>query len=421
MRTGWTGRCTIKWPSATLALVLVIGGSGANAQQTVPPYPQSPPPTPSTPAYQQQNPPQSQPSLPANPAAPQLPTLPGYPATPFNPPTSVMSAPTSGIGSTLRGLFAMTLGAVLMSTGSGVAVVLEHAITGSILGWFSHKPQPAQSPGPAASGAATASLQNPIGAATTSPGGTAYPGVTSYAGSTTYPASTAYPGVGSSAGAATAPGVGYPGSAPAAGFSAVGGNPTSTLQSPTAPTAGAGGSGPNSVYAGLAYEVHLVSPDGSSTVVDPGSYLFHSGDNFLVYFRPSLPGQMQVDNVNASGKRTTIDTAQMAAGQLTTLGPYQFTGEVGDESLHFVLTACSTPQLLTRTRDIVNVAVETGSRPSLQLVPCGTATRGDLQTRAIQKVAAEGSTYFALDPVAAAEATSGQLAPREFTLVFHHR
>jgi len=278
---------------------------------------------------------------------------------------TVTPTATSGVGSTLRGVFAMTLGAVLMSTGSGVAAVLER-ITGSILGWFSHKPQPAQSPVPAASAAAT------------SPVGTAYPACTA-------------------------------------------GNPTSVVQSSAAPTPGAGSPGPITLYAGLAYEVHVVSADGSSANVDPATYLFHSGDKFLVYFRPSLPGQMQVDNVNASGKRTTIDTAQMAAGQLTTLGPYQFTGGVGDESLHFMLTACSTPQLLTRTRDIVNISVGAGSPPSLQLVPCGTTTRGDLQTRDIQKVAAEGSTYFALDPVATAEAASGQLAPREFTLVFHHR
>jgi len=38
----------------------------------------------------------------------------------------------------------------------------------------------------------------------------------------------------------------------------------------------------------------------------------------------------------------------------------------------------------------------------------------------IRKVGVEGSTSFALDPVSASELSSGQIAPREVTISFHH-
>lgn len=174
------------------------------------------------------------------------------------------------------------------------------------------------------------------------------------------------------------------------------------------------------LYAGLAYEVHLLDANGGSSVVDTASYAFHSGDRFVVHFRPSLPGQMEVYNINASGKQTRIDSTKLAAGQLTTLGPYKFTGDSGDESLKFVLTACSTPDLLTRTRDIVNVGANAASNATLHLAPCGTTTRG-IETRDIEKVALDQSTSFALDPLSPSEVASGQVAPREFFIRFHHQ
>ena len=42
-------------------------------------------------------------------------------------------------------------------------------------------------------------------------------------------------------------------------------------------------------------------------------------------------------------------------------------------------------------------------------------------TRDIRKVALDGTTAFALDPVSAAERSSGQFAPREVTILFRHR
>jgi hypothetical protein len=44
-----------------------------------------------------------------------------------------------------------------------------------------------------------------------------------------------------------------------------------------------------------------------------------------------------------------------------------------------------------------------------------------VQTRDIRKVAVEGMTGFALDPVSAAEFSSGQVTPREVTISFRHR
>jgi hypothetical protein len=59
----------------------------------------------------------------------------------------------------------------------------------------------------------------------------------------------------------------------------------------------------------------------------------------------------------------------------------------------------------------------------LQLASCGAPTpRGlDVHTRDIQKIAVDGTTSFALDPVSRQELNSGQVTPREATIVFHHR
>src|SRR6185437_9375331 len=93
-------------------------------------------------------------------------------------------------------------------------------------------------------------------------------------------------------------------------------------------------------------EVHTVGADGSTTAVDPASHIFHTGDRFVVLYRPSMPGRMEVYNINPTGQRTRIDTTTMAAGQLAVLGTYQFSRTTGDESLRLVISPCSSPQLL---------------------------------------------------------------------------
>jgi hypothetical protein len=180
------------------------------------------------------------------------------------------------------------------------------------------------------------------------------------------------------------------------------------------------------VFAGIAYEVHALTADGHWVPVEPMSYQFRTGDRFMVYYRPSLPGRMQVYNVNPAGKQTLIDAADMAAAQLAGLGPYEFTALSGEESLRLVLSPCSTPQLLVATRDIVKSDVPPPSNAQtgggVHLENCGvTATRSaDIRTRDIQKVAADGTTSFALDPVSQQELSSGQLESRQVTIVFHH-
>ena len=180
------------------------------------------------------------------------------------------------------------------------------------------------------------------------------------------------------------------------------------------------------LYAGIAYEVHILGADGTfSTPVNPATYEFHTGDKFMVYYRPSLPGHMEIHNINAAGKQTLIDSSIMAAGAMVGLGPYQFTNDAGDESLLLVLSPCSTPQLLTTTRDIVKVDATTQAPQgkAVQLGDCGAPTsRGlDVRTRDIEKVAVEGTTSFALDPVSPKELKAGQVTPREIPIVFHHR
>ena len=186
----------------------------------------------------------------------------------------------------------------------------------------------------------------------------------------------------------------------------------------------------NAIYAGIAYEVQAIGADGHSAPVNTATYEFHTGDKFMVYYRPSLPGHMEIYNVNATGQQTLIDSSNMAAGQMTTLGPYQFTNQTGDETLRLVLSPCSSPQLLAATRDIVKMdAPAQASAPPastagpLKLSSCGTpAARGvDVHTRDIEKVGVEGTTSFALDPISPKEMGSGQLTPRQAIIVFHHR
>ena len=143
----------------------------------------------------------------------------------------------------------------------------------------------------------------------------------------------------------------------------------------------------------------------------------------MVYYRPSMPGRMEVYNINPAGQQSRIDSVTMAAGQLASLGPYQFTSMTGEESLRLVLAPCSTPQLLVATRDIVNVGAATATSSGVQLGACGAPTTRGLKvnTRDITKVAVDGGTAFALDPVTRQELSSGQVTAREINIVFHHR
>jgi len=241
---------------------------------------------------------------------------------------------------------------------------------------------------------------------------------------------------------------------PAPAYSAAGGN--TAVASPYAPPAydaptffdtatGAGttadpllgaalfGNQPAGVMAGVAYEVHLVQPGGDTVPVDPALRDFATGERFVVYLRPTLPGRLAVFNINPQGRQSQIDAQELAAGQMKTLGPYEFAAAKGEDRLRLVVTPCSTPQLLLATRDIVNVgnaapgpggAASPATAPSFDLVPCavaGTRSSGTLATRDIRKVAVEGATGFALDPLLPQELSSGRAAPREVTIVFRHR
>jgi hypothetical protein len=176
------------------------------------------------------------------------------------------------------------------------------------------------------------------------------------------------------------------------------------------------------LYAGIAFEVHLLGPGGSETTVDPGSYIFHSGDRFLVYYRPSLPGRVRVFNVSPVGEVIPIETLTLAGAELAKLGPYQLTEPAGDEALRLVLEPCSTPELVAATRNIVK-ATDTSSGSGVQISSCQTSSEPatGLATRNIVKATMDGNTGFALDPVNSQELASGRLAPRETSIAIHHR
>jgi hypothetical protein len=176
------------------------------------------------------------------------------------------------------------------------------------------------------------------------------------------------------------------------------------------------------LYAGMAYEVHAMGRDGISTPVDPASYLFHTGDRFVVYYRPSMPGRVDVVNINPRGVQTAIDATSVPGGQLVTLGPYEFSDVTGDEALRLMLTPCGSPALMAATRDIMKVpGSAVGGAPGLQLSSCSAGTRGMRgRTRDIRKSQVDGGTSYALDPVSQQEMASGQYDARQITITFHH-
>lgn len=333
----------------------------------------------------------------------------------------------------IRDLFAGTISALLQGISGGLVGSVSQGVVGSITSWFDRKRQNvAMQYG--------TPMANPAMAA--SPSTVPYPPSASNATMGQYPAPTASttpytdPSATYPYGAQTAPTSGYLtqaqyGSNPGSAGSAYA---TSTYQVYDPSTGQLANSGSNpyaaasvgyngTLYAGIAYEVHAFGAGGTSLPVNAATYVFHTGDRFNVYIRPSMPGRLDVYNINALGKQTQIDSVSTAAGQLITLGPYEFTATTGDESLHLVLSPCSSATLLASTRDIVNVSGSLPAAGGIPLQSCGAPlTRGiaGFETRDIQKVAVDGTTSFALDPIAQAELSSGQVAPREVTIAFHH-
>ncbi len=189
----------------------------------------------------------------------------------------------------------------------------------------------------------------------------------------------------------------------------------------TAPVAAAGAA---SLYAGFAFEVHAIGPGSSETTVNPATYIFHSGDRFLVYYRPSLPGRISVFNVNSLGEVSQIESRILPGGELAKLGPYQLTDPTGDEKLRLVLQPCSTPELLAATRNIVKAdSAPVNAGADLRISTCDkvSSLASSAGTRNIVKVAMDGKTGFALDPVNSQELKSGRLLPRETSITIRHQ
>jgi hypothetical protein len=380
-------------------------------------------------------------------------------ASPYPPPQQMPASPPPPPVSPVRNAFAATLSAVLRESVAAGTMGVSSLLTGAITGWFDRKNRQlaqgytqAPQPGAQAPAYGTPYTPSPYQAPASAPAAStaapypANPGTDPYAATTGTTPSAAYPG---QAPPAQQP---YPSSYPSESSGPAQSQPYASSQpypsSPSysspapaydgsvqyydpqtgQPVAPAGlpantAAADDALYAGIAYEVHALGANGSSIPVNAATHEFRSGDRFMVHFRPSLPGRIEVYNINPYGQQTRIDAANMAAGQLTSLGPYEFAGATGDEALRLVLTPCSTPQLLTATRDIVNVS-GAATQPGVALSSCntiGTRSVKQIRTRDIKKVAVDGATSFALDPVAQSEISSGQWAPREVTITFRHR
>jgi len=287
-------------------------------------------------------------------------------------------------------LFAGTLAAVLQTTGTGLAVGLTTAMTGAIQNWFN---KPAQ----AAAG---------MGGTPDATGG--MPGAAMPSMPTGMPDSM--------------------GSMPTSGMPS--GDMTAAAQAPMGmPATPMPPSMPPSLYAGLAFEVQAIGRSGETMTVDPATHYFATGDRFVVLYRPSLPGQVAIYNVNPLGQEKKIDAVNVAAGELTRLGPYEFRHNAGTEVMRLILSPCLNDGLMATTRDIVKVdemqPVAAASPPSgaLNLPSCSmmAAQSERPQTRDIVKVGAEEGTMFALDPVSQEEIQAGNFTARELTLTFNHR
>jgi hypothetical protein len=315
-------------------------------------------------------------------------------AVPVYPQTQYPTQPGAGQPVGMRQIFAESLAAVVSATGSSAANAVTAGLTGAISGWLDRKSR-------SRAGRSGSSYAAPSSGYPAAPRTQDYP---SYPSSQPAPAYPAYPA--------------YPSESPQQPSPAA----QSEVYAGASPTYPAGGSPP--IYAGIAYEIHLLAPRGGSAPVDPTTYVFRTGDRFQVLYRPSLPGRVDVFNVNAAGQQTQIDSTSVAAGQLATLGPYEFADLTGDETLILSLSPCSTPALMTATRNIVKVMDgPVGGTAPLQLSACGgAATRGlRTKTRDIRKVSVEQGTSFALDPLGASELSSGDVEPRQVTLTLAHR
>jgi len=343
---------------------------------------------------------QELPPPPVFPPAPQQQPAPVQAPPPVFADPTLQTAPPQGQSArqTLKKLFAGTLATVAQSTGTTLLVGLTQVITGGLTDWFSRKLK--VQPGAAQAQALPPPAFPPTPEATPAFGAASLPPPPVF-GSPTLPPPPQF--FDAQTGFVTAPDPVF----------------ATALAAPTDSTA---------VFAGLAFEVHAVGAGGATVPVNPATHEFRSGDRFIVFYRPTLPGQMDVININPAGVRSQIDRVDLAAGQLAQLGPYEFTALTGEEQLKLVLSPCQTPALLAATRDIVNVsatAVAAGpaATPAFQLAGCSPVTRSirDVQTRDIRKVAVEGTTGFALDPVSATEFSSGQVQPREVTITFRHR
>lgn len=306
----------------------------------------------------------------------------------------------------MRQFFANTLATVIQGSGVPTAAGLSDVLVGGIADWFDRRKQRRQQRKLAAQGQVAPNYQG------------ATPVTDSAA--PVYAPPPAY-GAATDAGATYSPQQST--GDPVAQFASVQFYDTQTGAAAAAPAyASATTTTGGELFAGMAYEIHALRPDGSAVPVNPASYEFHTGDQFVVMYRPTLPGRMRVVNVNPAGRETEIDSVEVAAGQLLRLGPYRFESLQGDESLRFIITPCSNPALLTATRDIVKVDAGTGT--ALNLGNCANALTRSIRgprTRDIRKVAVEGNTGFAFDPVSQQELASGELAPRELTVMFRHR
>lgn len=331
----------------------------------------------------------------------------------------------------MRKLFAQSLASVAQSTGSAAIVAVADGLTGALKGWFDNRRQRKNTNGALGDNYAPNTMQAqgyPAGAPmqpqnypAPSPNTGGYPAPNdSYAYPGTMPSNTnGYP----SPEAYPPPDNGYVTSGGASGGYPDEIYPPTPSPALTAPQ----------LYAGIAYEIHLLQRDGSTLPVDPAGHAFRTGDQFRVYYRPSLPGRVDVYNINAAGQQAQIDSSVIAAGELASLGPYQFTDMQGEETLILTLSPCVTPVTYQTTRNIVKAQGGQNypaNNPMAANNPLGfdscstTATRSlkdKPKTRDIKKVSVEGGTSFALDPIGANELGQGDMAPRQVTITLHHR
>jgi hypothetical protein len=164
---------------------------------------------------------------------------------------------------------------------------------------------------------------------------------------------------------------------------------------------------------GIAYQVFLAPGPGELIPVDPRRRTFSTGERLAVYLRTTHFGELAVSGASPDGHRVLLAPTSVRPGQLVRVGPLEFTGgsSVADIEVRWSPSAAPAD---ARTRDIVAASDGRTDAPRSQ------ASVADAPPRRLVAYPDAGATFFATDPVQAAESGSGRYRARTLAIELRH-